>query len=330
MDRFTLMQSFAAVVRAGSYSAAARALGVSRALVSKRIQDLEEALGVRLLNRDSHSVSTTATGADYYESCSKLLAELAALEERLQARRGSAHGALKILSSKTFAERILGPVVTDFCLAHPGISIQLTLGDREQAGFGLDLVAGGFDMAVGSLRTQHSELIARPIATLERVLVAAPAYLAAEGAPRLPADLASRNCLDPSGTAAHRWDLSGPGGRVSLHVSGSLSVNSSAVIRDAALKGLGIARLSTYLVAEHLAAGTLRRVLESWTLPERTLHVTYPRDRQRPLRMRLFIDFLAKRLKAEPRAATPLPLAGRGAKRHPNQSSAAGKRSRAP
>lgn len=314
MDRLKLMESFAAVVRAGGYSAAARELGVTRAMVSKRILDLEQGLGVRLLNRDTHKVSPTATGADYYASCTRLLAELGALEERLQARRGSAEGELKILSSKTFGERILGPAATDFCLAHPAIAIHLTLADREQAGFGLDLVAGGFDMAIGSLRSNHSQLIARPLATLERVLVAAPAYLVREALPKSPAELGTRNCLDPSGTASVRWDFSGPGGRTSLRVTGSLSANSSAVIRDAALKGLGIARLSAYLVAEPLAAGSLVRVLESWSLPERKLHVVYPRDRQRPLRMRLFLDFLAQRLKERPREAPARPRAARSAR----------------
>jgi len=311
MDRFTLMESYAAVVRAGGLSAAARELGVTRALVSKRLQDLETALGVRLLNRDTHKLSMTATGADYYANCTKLLADLATLEERLQARRSAAQGELKILSSKTFGERILGPASTDFCLAHPGILIHLTLADRGQAAFGLDLVAGGFDMAIGSLRSNHSQLIARPIATLERILVAAPAYLAREGLPQSPAELGSRNCLDPSGTGTVRWDFTGPGGRTSLRVAGSLSANSSAVIRDAALKGLGIARLSAYLAAESLAEGALVRILEGWSLPERKLHVVYPRDRQRPLRMRLFLDFLAQRLKDK----SPLPPAGRGWRR---------------
>ena len=325
MDRFTLMESYAAVVRAGGLSAAARELGVTRALVSKRIQDLEAALGVRLLNRDTHKLSMTATGVDYYESCTKLLADLAALEERLQAGRGSAEGALKILSSKTFGERLLGPAATEFCLAHPGIVIQLTLADRKQAAFGLDLVAGGFDMAIGSLRSSHSQLIARPIATLERVLVASPAYLAREGWPKSPAELGRRNCLDPSGSATVRWDFTGPGGRTSLRVSGSVSANSSTIIRDAALKGLGIARLSAYLAVEPLADGTLLRILEGWSLPERKLHVLYPRDRQRPLRMRLFLDFLAQRLKGKPSAIVPLPLAGKGSPA-PSRSSAAGRR----
>jgi DNA-binding transcriptional LysR family regulator len=302
MDRFKLMETYAAVVRAASYTGAAHELGVTRALVSKRIQDLEEALGVRLLNRDTHRVSMTASGADYHESCLALLAELSAVEERLQTRRSAPRGELKILSSKTFAERMLGPAVTDFCLLHPGISIHLTVADREQ---GIDLMSGGFDMAIRSLAVQDSTLIAKPIANLPRVLVASPAYLGAAGAPRTPADLTERNCLDPSGAAHHRWEFSSPSGRDTVRVSGTLSANSSAVIRHAAVKGLGIARLSAYLVAEHLADGALRRVLGTYAMPERKLYVVYQRDSRRPMRMRLFIDFLSRRMKEEQHDTTP-------------------------
>src|SRR3954470_11385606 len=148
MDRFTLMETFAAVAQAESFTAAARALGVTRALVSKRIQDLETGLGVKLLNRDTHRVSMTAGGEGYYASCRNLLAELRALEERVQARRNAPVGELRILCSKTFGERMLGPIVTDFCLAHPTVAIHLTIGDRALAPLGLDLMFGGFDLAI--------------------------------------------------------------------------------------------------------------------------------------------------------------------------------------
>lgn len=302
MDRFKLMETYAAVVRSGSYASAARTLGVTRAMVSKRIQDLEDALTVKLLNRDTHRVSMTSTGADYYASCVAILREVHAAEEQLQERRGTVSGQLKILCSHTFGERILGPAITDFCLLNPAISIHLTLLDRQIANFGVNLISGGFDMAVRTLPMQDSSLIARPIARLPRVIVASPSYISMEGAPRTPAELAMRSCLEPSGTVHNRWEFKGPSGRIAVGVNGRITATSSTVIRRAALSGLGIARLGAYLVTEHLADGSLVQILESYAMPERTLYVVYQRDRQKPLRMRRFIDFLSQRMKQGPSA----------------------------
>ena len=132
MDRLKLMETYTAVVKLGSYTRAAKELGVTRAMVSKRIQDLEGALAVKLLNRDTHRLSPTMTGLDYYENCVTLLAEMHALDERMQAKRAVLRGELKILSSKTFSETMLGPIVAEFCRVHPGISVHITLRDRGE------------------------------------------------------------------------------------------------------------------------------------------------------------------------------------------------------
>lgn len=148
MDRFKLMETYVAVVKLRSYTRAAKELGVTRAMVSKRIQDLEEALDTKLLSRNTHKLSVTASGADYYESCATMLADLHALEDRIQSRRGSPRGDIHILSTRTFGEMMLAPVVVDFCDLYPGISVHITLMDRDMAPDGMDLVSGGFDMAV--------------------------------------------------------------------------------------------------------------------------------------------------------------------------------------
>lgn len=299
MDRFKLMETYAAVVCSGSYASAARTLGVTRAMVSKRIQDLEDALRVKLLNRDTHRVSMTSTGADYYTSCVAILAEVNTVEEQIQVCRRTATGQLKILCSRTFGERILGPIVTDFCLLNPGISVQLTLLDRQLPNLGIDLISGGFDMAVRTRPVESSALIARPIARLPRILVASPDYIAAEGMPSTPVELASRSCLKPSGMVSNRWEFDDLKGCLSIRVSGRLTATSSVVIRRAALSGLGIARLGAYLVTEHLADGSLVKVLESFLMPERVVYVVYQRDRQRPLRTRLFVKFFLERMKED-------------------------------
>jgi DNA-binding transcriptional LysR family regulator len=305
MDRLKLMETYTTVVKRGSYTRAAKDLGVTRAMVSKRIQDLEGALNVKLLNRNTHRLSPTPTGTDYYENCVSLLADMHALEERMQAKRAVPRGELKILSSKTFSETMLGPIVSEFCRLYPGISVHIALRDRDTTPHGMDLVTGGFDMAVRTLPARDSALIARPIVGLPRVLVASPDYLARSGTPRSPADLAKHSCLDPSGAAHSNWNFQGPKGPTSVRVSGTLRANSSIVVRHGALNGLGIAILRDYLIAENLSDGSLVRVLEDYAIDERTLYVVYQKDRYQPARVRLFIDYLTSRMKAfsrDPRA----------------------------
>ncbi len=297
MDRFKLMETYSTVVKLGSYSQAAKALGVTRSMVSKRIQDLEDELGTKLLNRNTHRLSTTPSGADYYESCLTLLSDLHALEERVQAKRAAPSGELKILASKTFADLMLAPLVAEFCLKYPRISVNITLRDRDMAPHQIDLISGGFDLAIRSLPVRDSALVARPIANLAIALVASPDYLSRCGVPREPADLVRHNCLDPNGAPNWTWEFSGPAGRTSVRVSGTPRVNSSNFIRHMALKGLGIAMLREYLIADSLANGALVRVLPEYRIAKRTLNVLYQKDRYQSLRMRLFIDFLSARLK---------------------------------
>lgn len=297
MDRFRLMETYVTVVKLESYTRAAHELGVTRAMVSKRIQDLEGMLGAKLLNRNTHRLSVTPTGADYYDSCTAMLTELHALEERIQARRATPRGEIRILSTKTFGEMMLGPAVAGFCSLYPTITVHITLRDRDMAPNGMDLVSGGFDLAVRTLPVGDSSLIARPLIGLPRVLVASPHYLARCGVPRTPAQLAKHNCLDPSGSAHYTWEFAGPAGRASIPVSGSPRANSSAVIRQAAVKGLGIAMLSEYVVADHLHDGTLVRILEDHAIAERKLYVVYQKDRYQPMRIRIFINHLTACLK---------------------------------
>ena len=297
MDRFKLMETYVAVVKLRSYTRAAKELGVTRAMVSKRVQDLEAALNARLLHRNTHRLSVTATGADYYESCVGMLADLHALEERIQARRATPRGEIHILSTRTFGEMMLGPIVAEFSDLYPNIAVHVALMDREMAPDGMDLVAGGFDLAFRALPVGESSLIARPLIPLPRILVAAPSYLARAGTPRTPAELNRHNCLDPGGLAHFTWEFLRPDTRSNIVVSGAPRANSSALIRQAALKGLGIAMLREYLVRDNLKDGSLVRVLEEYDIDERKLYMVYQKDRYQPMRMRIFIKYLFSRLK---------------------------------
>jgi DNA-binding transcriptional LysR family regulator len=292
MDRFKLMETYAAVVRSGSYTRAASELGVTRAMVSRRIQELESTLGARLLNRNTHGVAVTGVGADYFESCATLLSDLRTIEERTRANISAPRGELRILATKTFGEMVLAPLVAEFCALYPDIDVHITLGEGS-----IDPFAGNFDLAIRTLPVRDSSLVARAIVSLPRILVASPEYLTRHGTPTDPADLTRHNCLDPSGAPHSTWDFRGPTGRKAIRVSGTPHANTSTIVRHAALKGLGIAILREYLVFDDLRSGTLVRLLGGYELDKRALYVVRPKDRHPPARMRLFIDFLSDRMK---------------------------------
>jgi len=296
MDRFKLMETYVAVVKLGSYTTAARELGVTRAMVSKRLQDLEASLGVKLLNRNTRQLSATGAGQDYFDSCVAILKAMHAGEERIIGKRSGARGELKILCSKTFGEMLLTPIIADFCTEYPNISVLVTLADMRPDSN--EIVSRGFDLAVRTLPVRASQVVARAIASMPRILVAAPRYLERAGVPLSPEQLADHNCLDPRGAFNFTWDFAGPKGRRSLRLSGSPTANSSMLIRQAALKGLGIAMMRRYLVEGNLADRSLVPVLQDFTVDDDKLYVVYQKDRYQPARMKLFIDYLSSRVGA--------------------------------
>ena len=296
MNRLKLMETFTAVVQFGSYTRTAEELGVSRAIVSKRIQELEAALGIKLLNRDTHTVRVTVAGADYFESCQALLAQHAALDDQMQSRRSDPRGLLRILVTKTFGEAILAPAVAEFSHQYPQISVQMMLSHWD-TGQG-DLVTSGYDVIVRTLPSRDSALVARELVTLPRILVATPEYLEKHGTPQSPKDLADHNCLYPRAAASHSWEFEGPNGHESVRVSGTPRANSSFVIRHAVRNHLGIASLIEYLAVKELGSGRLVKVLEPYRPKPRKLHILYPKNSYQLLRTRIFIDFIVKRMRA--------------------------------
>jgi DNA-binding transcriptional LysR family regulator len=314
------MESYALVVKLGSFTRAANELQATRAMVSKRIQELEAYLGVKLLNRNTHGLSVTAAGADYYEHCVPLLSNLRRLNEQMQEHRVSLKGEIKLFANKTFSETVLGPIVCEFCSMHPDISVRISLINRDTESYGMHLVSGGYDLAVISFKVDDASYVARPIGQLAQVLVAAPDYLRRRGAPQTPQELAGHNCLDPSGNDASDWMLDGPGGKISVRVTGSLRTNGTLIIRRAALDGLGIAVLREYLVADDLRDGLLVRVLEDYEMDKRTVYLVYQKDAYQPLRVRTFADYLiarlaqmgkaspVRRMRAEPVSGPDLPV----------------------
>jgi DNA-binding transcriptional LysR family regulator len=295
MDRFKLMATYESVVRLGGYTPAAKELGVTRAMVSKRILELERVLNTKLLNRTTQRVGTTAAGVDYYNSCLSVLTDVRNIEERLMTRRRDVKGELRILSSKTLGELILSPILARFCSDYPGIRPYLVM--RDSGSDEQDLISRGFDLSVRPQQVNIASLVAKPIIALPRILVAAPSYIERNGAPESPADLRNHNCLTPNGENHYLWEFFGPKGRVTVQVMGTIRSSSNTFIKHAALHGLGVALVNEYVVEADLKAGRLIKVLDDYTLPERTLHVLYQKDRYQSLRARLFINYLSESLK---------------------------------
>lgn len=295
MDRFRLMETYVAVAKRGSYTQAAKDLGLTRAMVSKRVSDLESALGIRLLNRNAHRVSATAAGLDYLTSCVSLLDQVTRIEDQLVGKHAAPQGELKILASKTLGDLVLAPVVAAFCADYPRINVRLLL--RDMAPHGMDIVSEGFDIALRTLPVSNSSLIAKPIIRLRRALVASPAYLARVGQPSSPEDLVNHNCLHPNDSPRATWRFTTNAGRVSIAVSGRPQANSSAVVRHAALSGLGIAMLSEFIIAEDLMSGALVKVLPEAMTDHRMLYCVYQRDQHQPFRVKVFLDYLTQRMK---------------------------------
>jgi DNA-binding transcriptional LysR family regulator len=289
------MATYETVVRLGGYTPAAKELGVTRAMVSKRILELERVLNVKLLNRTTQRIGTTTAGVDYYKSCVSVLADVRTIEERLIARRRDVKGELRILSSKTLGEILVAPILARFCGDFPGIRPHLVL--RESGSDEYDLISRGFDLSVRPQRVNIPSLVAKPIIALPRIVVAAPSYIERNGTPLAPSDLKNHNCLTANGEDHYDWEFLGPGGRVTVPVSGTFKSSSNTVIRHAVLRGLGIALVGEYVVEADIKAGRLATVLDGYALPERMLHVFYQKDRYQPLRARLFIDYLSAGIK---------------------------------
>jgi len=293
MDRFRTMQTFVRVARAGSFTTAASQLGLSRALVSRHISDLEARLGVRLLNRSTRTLSLTEEGLAYVESCERILEEIEA-NERSIARAGTVPiGTLNVTAPKSFGSLHLADAIIAFAKSEPRIRVALTLDDFTFRPH--DFVEGGQDVAIRTSEIRNSSVIVKRIGTFRSVLCAAPDYLEQHGHPKEPGELARHACLAHLNLTSddRHWRLKGPRGVISVKVEGPFLSNSALVLRRAALAGQGIAMLPQYCIGQDLASGALVPVLPQYKPLERPLFVVHPRATLVPKKVRLFVDFLA-------------------------------------
>ena len=292
MDRLASMSSFVQVVDTGSFSGAARQLKLSQATVTGHVQSLEQQLGIRLLNRTTRKVSLTDEGAQFYQRCSRVLAEFVEIENLARSLQQAPRGRLRLNTDVTLA-RVVAPVVSEYVQIYPEVSIELIMTD--QIG---DLVAGAFDLAIHAGSTSNSSLIRRRLGNAQRVVCASPVYLARHGTPRTPEDLAGHNCLVVSNSSCtDRWRFTGPMGESEIKATGNLRSNSIEAVRAAALTGQGVCRLPLINVAEDLKKDRLQRLLPDYAAAEAAIQAFYPGGRHVSTRVRTFLDFVARQLR---------------------------------
>lgn len=294
MDKLAAMQVFVKVVELGSFSRAAEALDLSRTMTTTHVARLEEQLQVRLLNRTTRRLSLTEAGRAYYERGSALLADLQGLEASLQAMSEQPAGVLRITAPVSFGRLHLAPVLAEYLDRYPRVRLDVSLNDRT-----VDLVEEGYDLAIRITRLADSSLIARRLATMHIKLCASPTYLRRRGAPSVPADLASHDCLGYAyaGTASV-WTLEGPEGLVEARVHPETRANNGELLRELALHGHGIVLMPAFLLSDHLAKGELVEVLPDYSAGELGVFALYASRKYLSAKVRTLVDLLSERFAA--------------------------------
>jgi len=284
------MQTFAAVVDAGSFVRASDALGMSKAAVSRQVGELETRLGVRLLHRTTRKLSLTEEGEVFHARCRELLGALAEAEAELTARSGQAVGLLKVSAPVSFGLLHLAQLWAGFLAAHPNVSLEVALSDRM-----VDLVEEGFDVAIRIARLPSSSLVSRKLSTTRMVLCASPRYLQEHGTPEHPSDLAAHQVLAYTLlTTGDAWEFEGPEGPVTVKVTPRMHTNSGDTCRAAALGHQGIILQPTFLIGEDLRSGALVEVLPQYRSLELGIYALYPTRKHVLPKVRLLIDHLVR------------------------------------
>jgi DNA-binding transcriptional LysR family regulator len=301
MDKLKQLESFVSVAARGSLTAAANAAGVAPAIMGRRLDGLEERLGVKLLLRTTRRITLTHEGSAFLEDCQRLLSDLANAEASVSAGGVKASGHLRITAPAGFGRRHVAPLIPKFYGLHPEVTISLNLSDRV-----VDIAGEGFDCAVRVGDMPDSSLVSVRMADNRRLCVATPAYLARHGTPQSPSDLSRFHCLTLSSDAsqtrgwAFQVPAKGPTAAQASEViymkpAGPLDCSDGQVLHDWCLGGHGIAWRSIWEVEAEIAAGTLTAVLEDFSAPPNGVYAVFPQRKHLPLRVRLWIDFLKER-----------------------------------
>lgn len=289
MDRFLEMQTFNAVVDAGSFVKAADALKMSKAAVSRYVVDMETRLGVRLLHRTTRRLSLTDEGQVFYGRSKELLAELAEAEDEITSRSDAASGLLRINAPFTFGILHLAPLWGLFRTLHPKVTLDVTLADRL-----VDLVEEGYDVAIRIATLESSTLVSKRLATTRMVLCASPTYLEQHGTPLHPRELTAHSVISYSyWSTKDEWRFDGPEGSVSVKTRPCMHTNSGDTCRAAALAHQGVILQPSFLVGKDLSDGTLVELMPQFRSIELGIYALYPTRKHVSAKVRALIEFLA-------------------------------------
>lgn len=289
MDRMTSIATFVKITEAGGFAAAARKLGVSPSTVTTQIQDLEDRLGVRLLNRSTRKVSLTEIGKAYYERCMHILADMEAADTAVQAMHAKPSGTLHLNVSISIPY-FVAPVIAEFTSLYPDVKLSMTMSDRM-----VDLVEDGIDLAITTMPVRNWNLVMRRIGTFRLLVCGSPDYFARHGVPRDPSDLVNFNCMkytfSPWGAD---WQFKSPEGERIIQVTGNMEANSINALRLAAALGQGLIWVPDFLARNDIRSGRLAAVLTEFSCPELAINAVYPHRQHLATNVRSFLDLVTK------------------------------------
>jgi DNA-binding transcriptional LysR family regulator len=314
MDRMTSMAAFVKITEVGGFAAAARKLGVSPSTVTTQIQDLEDRLGVRLLNRSTRKVSLTELGKAYYERCMHILADMDEADRAINAMHAKPSGVLHLNVSISIPF-FVAPVIAEFTSLYPDVKVNMMMSDRM-----VDLVEEGIDLAITTLPVPNSNLIMRRVGSVRLVVCGSPDYFARRGVPRYPDDLVHHNCLKYAFSSwGSEWRFESPDGERAIHISGNMEANSVNALKQAAVLGQGLILAPDYLVADEVKLGRLIAVLTEFHNPELPINAVYPHRQHLSTNVRSFLDLVSKHAHGADQvsapgelAASPVLVAGNG------------------
>ncbi len=289
MDTLTRIRAFIDVVDAEGFSAAARRVGRSKALLSKYVRELEDELGALLLNRTTRQFSLTEAGHTYYRTASEILKEIDNLADLVRANNSDLKGRLRITAPRTFVDAEIGQSLIDFGKQHPELSLEVISDDRF-----VDLVEEGFDVAIRITRLEDSTLIARKLDDFQVLICAAPDFLEKIGPIAHPTDLSKVPCiLDTNGRSYSNWRFVEPdGSSFTVPVSGPIEVNSPLASVRAAVSGIGVALVPDFIARPKVATGELVTLFDDFLPRDRGIYAIYPHRRYLPAKVRTLVDYL--------------------------------------
>ena len=297
MDRYENMNAFVRVVEAGGISAAADRMNIAKSVISRRLKELEQHLGVELFHRTTRQMNLTDSGRAFYQQATRILADILEAEHATSQFHGALKGNLKVALPLSFGLMHLGPAINEFLQAHPDIEFDLDFNDRH-----VDLLAEGFDLAIRIASLPDSSLIARRLAPIQNVLCASPNYLVRMGTPQSPSELIHHRCLVYNLISnLEHWNVMDSSGQlIKTRITPYLKASNGEFLRDAAVDGQGIVLLPTFIVYRDIERGALVPLLTNYRSSPLAAYAIYPQTRHLSQRVRAFVDFLVKRFEGVP------------------------------